>query len=245
MVDKVLIIIPVYNEEETISEVICEIKKHLSEADILVVDDGSSDSSARWAEKEANYCIRLPFHLGLGAALQTGYLFAWERDYDFVVHFDADGQHIASEIEKIIQPVKKGECDIAIGSRFADRNNVEYNMPFSRRLASSLISGSFYLLVHRPIKDPTSGFRAMNKKVLSLFSQYYPSDYPEVEELLLLANNNLKIKEIPIKMRSRLKGKSSLTLRKSIFYMFKVVLVLLLDSFWVIKLSKLRRVNQK
>jgi len=236
--DKILIIIPAYNEEDSIAEVISEIRHTLIQVDILVIDDGSSDATAKLAEKEADFCIRLQYHFGLGVALQTGYFFAKANSYDFVVHFDADGQHIAGEIEKILKPVKNGECDIAIGSRFADKNNVEYAMSSSRRIATGLIAKSFRLLVRKQIKDPTSGFRAMNKKVFLLFCEYYPSDYPEVEELLLLANNNLNIKEVPIKMRLRLKGKSSLTFQKSLFYMFKVFLVISLDSLWLIKSRK-------
>lgn len=232
MASKTLIIIPAYQEEDNISQVIHEIRHTLSEADILVIDDGSADRTCELAH-QADFAIRLPFHLGLGAALQTGYLFAQERSYDFVVHFDADGQHIANQIEKILKPVEKGECDLALGSRFMDKNNLVYGIPFSRRLATKLIVQSFRLLFPLEIKDPTSGFRAMNKKVFALFSQYYPSDYPEIEELLLLTRHNLKIKEIPIKMRMRHRGKSSLNFRKSVFYMFKVFLVLFLDALWM------------
>jgi glycosyltransferase involved in cell wall biosynthesis len=231
--NKNLTIIPAYNEEDSIVEVIREIKSNLFQVDILVIDDGSNDATAQLAEKEADFCIRLPYHLGLGAALQTGYIFAKTMHYDFAVHFDADGQHIAKEVRKILQPVENGECDLAVGSRFRNENsNGCYAAPFPRRLASISISRALRLLIHHEIKDPTSGFRAMNRKVIALFCQYYPCDYPEVEELLILDRQGLKIGEFAVTMRMRLKGKSSLNLPRSLFYMFKVFLALFIDFFW-------------
>jgi glycosyltransferase involved in cell wall biosynthesis len=240
MTHKTLIIIPAYNEESTILDVIGDIRAYMPGARIVVVDDGSKDSTFILAEKEADFSLQLPYHLGLGAALQTGYLFACDNGYDIAVHFDSDGQHMAEYIDKIIDPIRRGECDMALGSRFIDKCASLYRVPLLRRMASSLISYSLYPLVHKRIKDPTSGFRAMNRKMMELFCRYYPSDYPEVEELLILAKNGLSVKEVPVKMRLRLKGKSSITPFKAIFYMFKVFLILFLDILWAARLGEAR-----
>ncbi|MCM8784516.1 MAG: glycosyltransferase family 2 protein [Candidatus Omnitrophica bacterium] len=240
MKNKILIIVPAYNEEESILEVIKETRNYFPEGDILVIDDGSKDRTKEMVKDKVNFLITLPFHLGLGVALQTGYIFAKKHSYDFVVHFDADGQHIAEEIPKLLKPLRSGECDLSLGSRCLDNN---YKFSFLRRFLSRSISRVLSLYLKEPIKDPTSGFRAMNKKVISLFTQFYPYDYPEIEELLLLTKNGLKIKEVPIRMRLRLKGRSSINFRNFIFYMFKVFIVLLLDLFWLMKLNKLKYEN--
>ncbi|MCX5657715.1 MAG: glycosyltransferase family 2 protein, partial [Candidatus Omnitrophica bacterium] len=154
MTHKTLIIIPAYNEESTILDVIGDIRAYMPGARIVVVDDGSKDSTFILAEKEADFSLQLPYHLGLGAALQTGYLFACDNGYDIAVHFDSDGQHMAEYIGKIIDPVRKSECDMALGSRFIDKCASLYRVPLLRRMASSLISYSLYPLVHKRIKDP-------------------------------------------------------------------------------------------
>ncbi|MCM8798817.1 MAG: glycosyltransferase family 2 protein, partial [Candidatus Omnitrophica bacterium] len=156
------------------------------------------------------------------------YIFAKKHNYDYVIRFDADGQHIAGEIPKLLQRLKNGKCDLSLGSRYIEDC---YRSPFLRKFISKIISKILFLYLGKTIKDPTSGFRVMNKKVISLFTQQYPHDYPEVEELLILAKHGLRIEEVPVKMRSRMRGKSTLSLSKSIFYVFKIFLVLTLDLF--------------
>jgi len=232
MREKTLIIIPAYNEEESIGEVVKGIKDKYPELDILLVDDGSMDKTKDIAKGKVDFLISLPFHLGLGVALQTGYIFAEKNNYDFVIHFDADGQHLASEIEKLLIPLKEENYDFVIGSR----DSSEYRFSFFRKIASLSISKMLSLFLKLSIKDPTSGFRAMKRKVFSIFTKQYPHDYPEIEELILLKKYGLKLKEVPVKMHLRLRGRSSFTLGKAFFYLFKVFFILILDIFWLIRL---------
>lgn len=240
MSEKILIVIPAYNEEESILEVVKEIRSYFPAGDILIVNDGSIDRTKDIVKDKVDFLISLPFHLGLGAALQTGYIFAKEHDYEYVIHFDADGQHIAEEIPKLLQPLRKGDCDLCLGSRYINNN---YKSSFLRKLISKIISKILFLYLRKTIKDPTSGFRAMNRKVLDLFTQQYPYDYPEIEELLIIDKAGLKIKEIPVKMRPRVKGKTSLNLGNSLFYLFKIIIVLSLDLFWLMRINKYDQKN--
>ncbi|MCM8783367.1 MAG: glycosyltransferase family 2 protein [Candidatus Omnitrophica bacterium] len=236
MKEKILVIVPAYNEEESIIEVMEEIRNYFPEGEILLVDDGSIDKTTYLVKDKVDFLISLPFHLGLGVALQAGYIFAKQHGYDYVVHFDADGQHVAEEIPKLLQPLKTGECDLALGSRYLE--NSGYKLSFLRKFASKIISRILYFYLRKTIKDPTSGFRAMNKGVINLFTQKYPYDYPEIEEFLILTKYNLKIKEIPVRMRPRTKGKSSFTFGRSLFYIFKIFVVLTIDLFWLMRLNK-------
>lgn len=218
---KILVVIPAYNEAENIRNVINDLRQDFPEADSIVINDGSNDNTSSIANSLGVRVVDLPFNIGIGGAVQTGIKYALLNNYDVALQFDGDNQHIAKEIEKIIRPISEG-ADIVVGSRFLDIKN--YNMPFSRKMGSSLFAGVISLICIQKITDTTSGFRAYGKKAMELFSIYYPEDYPEVEALIVAKKHKLKIKEVPVSMRRRYKGKSSITALKSIYYMIKVLL---------------------
>jgi len=233
----ILIVIPAYNEEKTIGGVIAKIKENLSmvdfgelsRTDILVVNDGSTDSTGRIAQEKGVYVLGLPYNLGIGGAMQTGFKFAKELSYDIVVRVDADGQHDPQEISNLLNPVLENKTDLVIGSRFLKTGS--YRSSFFRRIGIHLFSFLVSLFIGKKVKDPTSGFRVLNQKVIELYAQGYPVDYPEVEELLLLKQSDLNFLEIPVKMSARKGGHSSITFLKSVYYLVKVSLALFIASF--------------
>lgn len=226
---KTLIIIPAYNEEKSISFVIQEIKNVNPSIDILIVNDGSKDNTSIIAKTfDGTTVIDLPFNLGIGGAMQTGYLYALKNGYEFAVQLDADGQHDPRELDKILLPVQKGEADLLIGSRYISKT--DYSAPISRRIGMVILSGVVFVLTKEVVKDTTSGFRAMNKKVIKLFAENYPSDYPEVETLVIIRKKGFKIKEVSVNMRKRVDGLSSITPIRSIYYMIKVILALIINA---------------
>ena len=225
---KTLIIIPAYNEEENIRQVVESVNKYEPHAKILVIDDGSSDSTASIVKntKKADIIV-LPHNLGIGGAVQTGFKYAHKNDYDLVVRVDGDSQHRTDHIQKILQPILHQETDIVIGSRFV---GVPTRYPhFIRRIGQKIISSLISLLTREKITDASSGFRCYNKDAIELLSQYYPSDYPEPEEIIFCKKNNLRIKEVGILMREREKGTSSLTAINSVYYMIKVILSIVIN----------------
>jgi len=219
---KVLVIIPAYNEEATIGKVITEIKKNNNDLDILVVNDGSTDNTFNEACKQRVMVIDLPCNLGIGGAMQTGYMYALKNNYDVAVQVDGDGQHNPADIDEIIKPVINNEVDMIIGSRFI--NKTGYKSTFFRRSGMIYFTNLINLLTGKKIADTTSGFRAVNRKIIELFAKDYPLDYPEVEVIVKLNKRGYKIKEIPVLMRKRNYGKSSITPLKSIYYMIRVTL---------------------
>lgn len=224
---KLLVIVPAYNEEESLPGVIRDIRDHLAGADIIVVNDGSRDRTSAVARESGVTVLNLPFNLGIGGAMQAGYLYAAERDYDIAVQFDGDGQHRAEEIGKLLEPLAGNEADLAIGSRFLRRGH--YRAPIMRRIGITIFSFILSCVLERPVSDTTSGFRAANKKVIAFFSRFYPEDYPEVEALILLHKQRLRIAEVPVDMRERTGGRTSITPGKSIYYMVKVLLAVFID----------------
>lgn len=225
---KILIIIPAYNEEENIKGVIEDVIRYESHAKILIIDDSSSDRTAPIVKetKKADI-VTLPHNLGIGGAVQTGFKYARRNNYDVVVRVDGDGQHRADQIKKILQPILEKEVDVTIGSRFL---GILTRYPhFIRRTGQKIISSLISLLTRQKITDASSGFRCYNKDAIELLSQYYPSDYPEPEEIIFCKKNNLKIKEVGILMREREKGTSSLTVINSMYYMIKVTLSILIN----------------
>jgi len=223
---KILVVIPAYNEAENISDVIHDLKEHFPEGDIIVINDGSLDNTSPVARSLGVKVIDLPFNLGIGGAVQTGIKYAYKHRYDVAIQFDGDGQHMAREIEKILKPLHEG-IDIVIGSRFLDPG--DYSMPLSRRIGSTVFSRVISLVCRQKLTDTTSGFRAYGEKVIKLFSAYYPEDYPEVEALIVAHKNQLKIGEVPVGMRQRAGGKSSITAFRSVYYMIKVLLAIFID----------------
>ncbi len=222
---KRLVIIPAYNEGKSIFKVIESLKYTGLELDVLVVNDGSTDNTSSESLRAGAKVINLPCNLGIGGAVQTGYIYAYENDYDIAIQFDGDGQHNAGDLKKLINIIENSEADMALGSRFVE--NTEYTPSFFRRLGIGFFSKLIKLLCNASVYDTTSGYRAINRNVIELFYKYYPRDYPEVETVAYILRNGFKIKEVSVDMNYRTEGKSSITPLKSAYYMFKVTFALL------------------
>ena len=217
---KILIIIPAYNEAESIKSVIYNLKKTVPYVDYIVINDCSKDATARICEENKFNYISLPVNLGIGGGVQTGYKYAWEKGYDIAIQHDGDGQHDPLYIEQIIQPIISKQADITIGSRFIEREGFQSSK--SRRLGIAFLSGLIYFFSGTKIKDVTSGYRAVNKEYIQFYAENYPADYPEPEAIIAASLNGARIKEIPVVMKERENGVSSINLTKSIYYMIKV-----------------------
>jgi hypothetical protein len=224
---KTLFIIPAYNEELNIRGVIEDIRGYVPGADILVINDGSRDATGTVAKNLGVTVITLPYNLGIGAAMQTGYRYADMQGYDIAVQFDGDGQHRADQLDLLLGPILRQEKDIVIGSRFLTRGL--YEAEAARIIAIRTLSAIISLLIGQKITDPTSGLRAVNRKALQFFCDFYPDDYPEPESLVLLHKAGFRIAEAPVLMEKRLLGNSSITLFRGVYYMVKVVLAVLVD----------------
>ncbi len=224
---KILVIIPAYNEEKSIEEVISKIQLHAA-ADIVVVNDGSRDATARKALEKGERVITLPFNLGIGGAMQTGYRFAKDNGYDVAIQVDADGQHDPGFIKRLVDKLNEGDYDMVIGSRYVEET--AYKSSLSRRMGMIFFSWLVLMLTGWKVKDTTSGFRAVNRKVIEYFADSYPTDYPEVDVLVRLHKKRFKLCEVPVEMLERQGGKSSITPFKSVYYMIKVSLALLINS---------------
>jgi glycosyltransferase involved in cell wall biosynthesis len=221
---KVLVIIPAYNEADNIVDVVSEIKHSFPTYDIVVVNDGSKDNTGELAEQtNLAYTINLPYNMGIGASVQTGFKFAMKHSYDITLQFDGDGQHVIEEIKKIIQPIERNEADCVIGSRFIQKT--ENYKPTSLRLLGIYILRFFsYLYVNQKIADQTSGFRAYNRRSTEFLAVHYPIDYPEPELIILLARNKFRLMEVFTQMRERQGGVSSIPAWKGPYYIIKVLL---------------------
>ena len=227
-VNKILIIIPTHNEAPNIAKVINEAKEKCPFADILVVNDGSQDSTEEVAKRQGVKVINIPFQLGVGGAMQTGFIFAYQNDYDIVVQLDGDGQHEPPEIRNLIQPITNRQADVVIGSRFLEKNG--YHPDILHRLGIKMLSKLLFFITGQRFTDPTSGFRAANKAAIAFYSEAYPVDYPEAEAIMLLIKRNFKLKEIPTTMRPRFSGRSSIRRLHTIYYMLKVTLAIFVAS---------------
>jgi glycosyltransferase involved in cell wall biosynthesis len=217
-------VVPAFNEADSIGAVIAEIREADPDFEVVVVDDGSADATAELAEAAGAKVIRLPYNLGIGAAVQTGLQYACQEDFDVAVQIDGDGQHDPQELARLLEPVLAGEADIAVGTRFAGERS--YRVPVSRRIGIALFAGAVSLIVRQRVTDTTSGFRAMNRRGICLFSSDYPHDYPEVEATVLVFRHRLRMVEVPVAMRQRESGRSSITAFRSLYYMSKVSLAL-------------------
>ncbi len=230
MKKKVLVIIPAYNEEGSIEKVIEEVRNHLPQVDILVVNDGSTDLTSERAKEKGAVVLELPFNLGIGGAMQAGYKYANEKGYDIAIQVDGDGQHDPKEIPKLLWALEERQWDMAIGSRFI-ADSAEYKESTMRRVGISVLSKVISVILRQKITDPTSGFRAANRKAIKLFASDYPQDYPEPEALVLLSRCGLKMGEVPVSMNQRYSGESSITKIRSVYYMVKVLLAIFVDCF--------------
>jgi glycosyltransferase involved in cell wall biosynthesis len=222
-------IVPARNEEAAVGGVIAELRDFDPELEVVVIDDGSGDRTAAVAEGEGARVVRLPFNLGIGGAVQTGFRYALEHGFDLAVRLDGDGQHDPEELPKLLEPVLAGRADIAVGSRFAGAG--DYKPPLMRRLGIRFYARVVSLLVRQKVTDTTSGFQAVNRRGIALFASDYPHDYPEVEAVVLVHKHRLRLEEVPVRMRERAGGRSSITAAHSVYYMAKVSLALFVGLF--------------
>lgn len=222
MSQRIIAIVPAFNEEENIELVIKDLKEHQPTIKIVVINDCSDDSTGDIVRKMNETVINMVINLGIGGAVQTGLKYARDNGYDIAIQFDGDGQHLASEIEKIIRPVIDGEADVVIGSRFLGTGGFKSNI--ARRLGIGIFQWVNSLLVRSKITDNTSGFRAYNKTAVEFLALYYPQDYPEPEAVVELYRNGFRIKEVPVMMKEREGGSSSINIFGSIYYMVKVLM---------------------
>jgi len=229
--DNVLIVIPAYNEEASIGALLQEIRVLYGGWDILVVNDHSADRTPEVVRRyKGTMTVDLPRNLGIGGAVQTGFIYAARNHYDYVVQLDADGQHQPADIIRLLEPLKKEETDVVIGSRFCNGKS-SYRAGFARRTGIRIISFFCWLLTGKKVKDCTSGFRAYNREAIQFLSEYYPIDYPEPEAVIMLIKNRFRISEIQVCMHPRKAGKSSISFRRgTTYYMFKVVLGMIMTA---------------
>jgi len=224
---KILVIVPAFNECGNIGRTVEEIRHEAPHVDILVIDDGSIDATAKEASLAGGMVVSLPFNLGIGAAVQTGFQYARSYQYDIAVQVDGDGQHDSSFLEKIVEPIRRDGADMVVGSRFLEKKG-GYRSSFSRRVGINFFVHLINVLTGVKINDPTSGFRAYNKKMIILFSEYYPHDFPEPEAIVVAQQAAARIIEVPVVMRKRESGSSSIRYFKTLYYMAKVTLAILL-----------------
>jgi len=227
---KILIIIPAYNEAESIEQVINNLHQANEDWDILVVNDASIDTTSQLARAiNDTTVIDLPYNLGIGGCVQTGFKYARQNNYDCALQFDGDGQHNAEEIEKLLSIIKNNIADVAIGSRFNMKHD-GFKSSLFRRLGIKIFEIVSYLFIRQRITDHTSGFRAYNKNALQFLADYYPSDYPEPEVVIILGKNGFRMKEVFTQMHERQGGVSSIPLTKGPYYMTKVLLSMFMAS---------------
>lgn len=223
---KVLIIIPAYNEAANIVKVTDDISLNWPEFDYLLINDGSKDETINICKDNNLNYVDLPINLGIGGAVQTGYRYAKEYGYDIAVQIDGDGQHDVLYLDELIKPLVEGRADITIGSRFLNKEGFQSSI--GRRLGISFLSSLIKICTGTKIYDVTSGFRAVNKKFIELYATYYPVDYPEPEAIISAVMNKGKIIEVPVKMRERKFGNSSINWLRSVYYMVKVSLAIII-----------------
>lgn len=222
--EKILLIIPAYNEAENIEKVVNNLIQNYSQYDYVIVNDGSRDETEEICLKNHYQVLNLPLNLGIGGAVQTGYRYALKNHYDIAIQIDGDGQHDIAYVEKLIEPIISGDADITIGSRFIEKEGFQSSV--TRRMGISFLSGLIHVLCFKKVKDVTSGFRAVNKRFIKLYAENYPSDYPEPEAIVAAIMHRGKIIEVPVVMKERAGGSSSINLRRSIYYMIKVTLAI-------------------
>lgn len=238
MKPKILIIVPAYNEEKNIRNVILSLKAADPNYECLVINDGSKDNTQAEAESTGlATVIQLPSNLGIGGAVQTGFKYAFYGDFDYAIQFDGDGQHLASEIPKLLAPLQSGEEDVCIGSRFVEKTQ-GFQSTFMRRIGIRVFEIMNHLLIRKKITDSTSGFRAYNKSAIQFLAANYPTDYPEPETVILLGKNDYRIREVSVEMVERQGGESSISGLKSAHYMIKVILAMLMTA----QRQKIRRI---
>lgn len=223
---KYLIIIPAYNEAENIEKVVNNLIENYPQYDYVIVNDGSRDDTEKICLRNHYRLLNLPINLGIGGAVQTGYCYARDNDYDLAVQIDGDGQHDVSFLDDMIRIITDGKADLVIGSRFVEKEG--FQSSHLRRVGIKFLSSLAFLLTGVRVKDITSGYRVVNRRFIEVFADDYPSDYPEPEAIVIAAVHGGKIQEYPVVMRERENGESSITLKKSVYYMIKVTLAMLI-----------------
>lgn len=224
---KILIIIPAYNESKNLERLLKSFKSLHIDIDILVINDCSTDDTSEIAKRNGVNVIDLPCNLGIGGAVQTGYLYARKHQYDIAIQVDGDGQHNPEYIEALINPIISKNANLVIGSRYILKEG--FQSTILRRIGINYFKVLIQILCGKIITDPTSGFRACDSKIIALFASNYPKDYPEPESIVFLLRNNLDILEVPVIMKERVSGQSSIRSFKTIYYMIKVSLAIVID----------------
>lgn len=225
---KILVIIPAYNEEESILTTVQALNSVHPEVDAVVVNDAFKDNTKNILSENHIHYLDLPVNLGIGGGVQAGYMYAYRNGYDIAIQMDGDGQHPASELDKIIAPIKAEKADIVVGSRFVNKEGFQSSA--IRRFGIKFLSSLIYLCTGKHILDVTSGYRAVNRKFIKIFSEEYAQDYPEPEALVTAAKKGAEIIEVPVMMKERQGGMSSISPIKSIYYMIKVSLAIIIKN---------------
>lgn len=222
---KILVIIPAYNEAENIVRVVKHMMETAPQYDYLVVNDGSTDATLKLCKQENFHYLDLPINMGIGGAVQAGYIYAYKNDYDIAVQMDGDGQHDIAYLDRLLKPLLTKEADVVIGSRFLEKEGFQSSK--SRRMGINILSMLIRMTTGKKIMDVTSGYRAVNRMFIEIYSKDYPTDYPEPEAIVEAIMHLGVVKEVPVQMRAREGGTSSITFKKSVYYMIKVTLAIL------------------
>ena len=234
---RILVILPALNEGAGIAMTVGRIRAIMPQADVLVVNDGSRDETGAQAAAAGAIVLHMPYNVGIGAAVQTAFIYADQHGYDVVVRNDGDGQHVPEGIPRLIERLNAGDVDMVIGSRFLSdaarpdgtRSDGDYGTSAARRAGNFILTSLLSLITGQPITDPTSGFNAFNRRAIRLFARVYPHDYPEPESIVVLHRSGLRLTEIPATFRLREHGRSSITATRSAYYMLKVTLAILIN----------------
>jgi glycosyltransferase involved in cell wall biosynthesis len=230
--NRYLAIVPAHNEVEAVGATVAELHAHAPDFDVVVIDDGSTDDTATAARKAGATVLTLPFNLGIGGAMQTGYLYALEQAYDIAVQIDADGQHDPRFVHPLLEELRRdASLNMVTGSRFLDPGNGGDRSTASRRVGIRIFSRVVSAITGQLVTDPTSGMRMVDRRGIALFAHDYPHDYPEVEAILLMHAHSLNSRELPVQMRARTSGQSAISAARSGYYMLKVLLAIFVGLF--------------
>ena len=224
---KSIVIIPAYNEEKSIVKAVQDICEHAPEFDYVIINDCSTDHTLSVCREHHLHVLNLPVNLGIGGAVQTGFLYAYKNGYDYAIQFDGDGQHDAKYLHEMRDYMIEQNADMLIGSRFLEKEG--FQSTGMRRFGIRYFSALIKLLTGQKITDPTSGMRMINRDILAMYSESYPKDYPEPESVVAIINSGKKVMEYPVIMRKRMEGTSSISPLKSIYYMIKVSLAIFFE----------------